>query len=59
MTKKYGGNNIKMTNSTDLAQPLRLPQEIIKKVVKVSEQLNISKNDVYKMAIALFVSKFD
>lgn len=59
MMKKHGGYNIKMANLTDRTQPLRLPSEMVEKVEKVSNQLNVSKNDVYKMAIALFISKFN
>lgn len=59
MTKNYGGYNIKMTNSNDFSQPLRIPQEMIIKVEKISKKLNISKNDVFKIAIAMFLSKYD
>ena len=46
-----------MTLNNDTPQSLRLPNNMIREVDKISKQLSISKNDVYKMAIGLLINK--
>lgn len=46
-----------MNSRTDVSQPLRLPENMVKKIEKISKCLSVSKNDVYKMAIALLIRK--
>lgn len=46
-----------MSYRADTPQPLRLPDNMIIKVEKICKSLSVSKNDVYKMAIALLIRK--